>query len=136
LIIPDVLKSKDSAIQKIHKIPSGIEEINDGFCNDKVVENENKIECVNKISIYRNNFNRRVINTFVNNNRRSCNAIKQEIDLSFRNALCQRKSVEENETTSNIIKLCSANSRKEIIEADCFLVDYIFGIPTTFFLII
>lgn len=131
LIIPDVLTSRDSALRKLDlilegPIPGGVEEKNAGSNNDEIDEDKNEIKCLNNVSIHRNNFNRRVNNTFVSNNRRSWNAIRQEIVLSFKNFLNQRLNVEEDEITSNIIKLCSANSCKEMIEAGRLLVDNIF----------
>lgn len=98
LILPDVLTSRDSAIRKLDlilegPIPGGMEEKNVESCNVEVDEDENEIECLNNISIHRNNFNKRVNNTLVSNNRRSWNAIRQEIVLSFKNFLYQRLNV-------------------------------------------
>lgn len=74
-IIPNILTSREGAIRKIDiildgPIPGGTEQTNYGFCDDVVDEDQNEIECVNKISVNRNNFNRKVNNIFISNNRR------------------------------------------------------------------
>lgn len=134
LILPDVLTARDSATRKLDlildgPIPGGIEDKYLSPCDIDVDEDTDDIENVNDVPSPRNNNNnnRRIYNTYVNNNRRCWGPVRQEIVLSFKNFLCQRLNVEEDETTSQMIKLISANSCKEIIEAGCQLVENIFG---------
>lgn len=132
LILPDVLTARDSATRKLDLIldgllPGGIEDRYLSLYDIDVDEDTDEIDNVNDVPSPRNNNNRRIYNTFVNNNHRCWGPVRQEIVLSFKNFLCQRLNVEKDETTSQMIKLISANSCKEMIEAGCQLVENIFG---------
>jgi len=75
LILPDVLTARDSATRKLDlildgPIPGGIEDKYLSSCDVDVDEDTDEIKNLNDVPSPRNNSNRRINNTFVNNNRR------------------------------------------------------------------
>jgi len=103
LILLDVLTARDSAIRKLDlildgPIPGGIEDKYLSPCDIDVDEDTDEIDNDNDVPSPRNNNNRRIYNTFVNNNHRYWDPVRQEIVLSFKNFLCQCLNVKEDET--------------------------------------
>ncbi|KAL4084293.1 hypothetical protein QTP88_028118 [Uroleucon formosanum] len=107
------LTARDSATRKLDlildgPIPGGMEDKYLGLCDIDVDEDTNNIENVNDVPAQEK-------------------IIIIEKSIIHINFLCQRLNVEEDETTSQMIKLISANSCKEMREAGCQLVENIFG---------